>query len=353
MISIADSWGPRLANTAVATAIGAGQVNYIRGRIRELGPNAIADPRDGSTMLHVAVACRQKEITRVLLEAGADVNATDHTGQTPIYGVNFHKRDDAILKLLLDHGATPRTRADSRTPLQKAAYCHWLRGVELLLAAGDNASNYLGEQSPIVYALSSYAARNSDDSAAELDRVVFALAYSGSGPASTMRPQGVDLMGIAIRHSSAMMRLLSRLGARVENLASNMMTINRLGSEGYYWENDPDDINAKKMDRLMTLLLLTRRLPRASRGYVEALVTAVTARNVGMREQLKMLLGEVSHDELVDALAELDRRGVVSRGTELIARELSRHRDEIMTHFRAGHGTEEPGLDDLLRGYTG
>ena len=58
----------------------------------------------GATPLHFACARNNKAIVRLLLDAGADVNAKTDGGQTPI----FYTTDDALFEaaeLLIEHGA--------------------------------------------------------------------------------------------------------------------------------------------------------------------------------------------------------------------------------------------------------
>ena len=56
--------------------------------------------------LHAAVAGRDPEVVRLLLEAGADANARQEGGWTPLMGAAAHG-DHQIVDLLLQHGADP------------------------------------------------------------------------------------------------------------------------------------------------------------------------------------------------------------------------------------------------------
>ena len=49
----------------------------------------------GSIPLHVAIKSGQKEVAKLLISYGADVNAPDETGRTPI----FYATDNADLKI--------------------------------------------------------------------------------------------------------------------------------------------------------------------------------------------------------------------------------------------------------------
>ena len=45
----------------------------------------------------------------ILLERGADIEAKDNTGKTPLWWA-FHAGKDVAVKLLLEHGADVRTK---------------------------------------------------------------------------------------------------------------------------------------------------------------------------------------------------------------------------------------------------
>jgi ankyrin repeat protein len=54
--------------------------------------------------LHSAVAARSREIVAALLVAGADPNARQEGGFTPLMAAEQHEDAD-LVRLLLDHGA--------------------------------------------------------------------------------------------------------------------------------------------------------------------------------------------------------------------------------------------------------
>ena len=74
------------------------------------------------------------------LTAGADVNARDEAGHTPLHGAAGISGDPAVVEVLLEAGADPNAQTeDGSTPL------HWAAGlsrnpavVEVLLVAGAN-----------------------------------------------------------------------------------------------------------------------------------------------------------------------------------------------------------------------
>lgn len=60
--------------------------------------------------LHSAVAARAREIVAALLRAGADVNARQEGGHTPLTAAEAHD-DTEIVRLLMDHGAEESAEA--------------------------------------------------------------------------------------------------------------------------------------------------------------------------------------------------------------------------------------------------
>ena len=95
---------------------------------------------DGSTPLHDMARRGNKDIVELLLAKGADANAVDKDGETPLYAATSefrgHKR---VAELLIAKGANVNaTNKDGRTPLHEVAQRGNKGFVELLLAKGAN-----------------------------------------------------------------------------------------------------------------------------------------------------------------------------------------------------------------------
>lgn len=101
----------------------------------------------GETPLHRAAVCRDKDATailRLLIDQGADVNAKDNNGTTPLHIAAGQPRVE-MAKMLIDHGADVRARTSSGSePMHHVSSNEVL---ELLLSRGAdiNAKNNNGE----------------------------------------------------------------------------------------------------------------------------------------------------------------------------------------------------------------
>src|SRR6266480_1684443 len=75
---------------------------------------AINEMKAGTYPLHESVGCINSTITLELLEAGADVNATNKYGETALHlAVRFNNLE--AVKLLLKHGASTKAMTRGRS----------------------------------------------------------------------------------------------------------------------------------------------------------------------------------------------------------------------------------------------
>ena len=89
------------------------------------GLDATAADKDGFTALHVATQRGHAEIVSLLLNAGADPNATDRYGNGPLWTACYEGGKDiatpeqqSIISILLEAGANPEHANNAgRTPL--------------------------------------------------------------------------------------------------------------------------------------------------------------------------------------------------------------------------------------------
>ena len=81
-----------------------------------------ADPQQATLLLNV-IAFSEPAILKVLLDAGVDPNTWDEDGNAPLLHHAAVHNKPAILNILLDAGADPNARSEykDRTPLHRAA----------------------------------------------------------------------------------------------------------------------------------------------------------------------------------------------------------------------------------------
>lgn len=73
--------------------------------------HAVAENPTRLRPLHSAVAARDVDSVRMLLERGAEPDARQQGGHTALMGAAHHG-DEALVELLLQHGADPSLRSD-------------------------------------------------------------------------------------------------------------------------------------------------------------------------------------------------------------------------------------------------
>jgi uncharacterized protein len=112
-------------------------------RTLALGGNPAIPDTFGMTPLHTA--CwnwnNQPEMARILLARGVDVNATDKSGRTPLFGA-VARGDTATVRMLLDRGASAKVKTrEGNTPVLEAADGGRVEVASLLLKAGATTND--------------------------------------------------------------------------------------------------------------------------------------------------------------------------------------------------------------------
>ncbi|CVK87440.1 related to ankyrin [Fusarium mangiferae] len=93
----------------------------------------------GSTAIQIAVSRNRLELAKLLIDAGADVNAS-MTGSTALQ-LAVHKNDTDLAKLLVEAGANLNTSSVRASALQLAVSNHNLELVVLFLAEGADVND--------------------------------------------------------------------------------------------------------------------------------------------------------------------------------------------------------------------
>ncbi len=133
-VNIKDSRG----GTPLHYAAESGSIEAMRLLIAA-GADVNAANAFGATPLMFAAG--QPEKAALLLSRGANVNARSKTGRTPLLLAAIHSGNAAIVKMLLDRGAQTGVRDDSKmTPLIAAAYANDTASIRLLIHAGADAN---------------------------------------------------------------------------------------------------------------------------------------------------------------------------------------------------------------------
>lgn len=142
--------------TALAAAARSGDVAAIGQAIKD-GQNLEQGYEDGATLLGIAASAKQAEVVRVLLEAGAKIEARDQKGRMPLMAA-VQTRDSSVevVRALIAKGADVNTRGSmiGGTPLSWAAGPFNNPEVVAALVAGNADVNQADNngQTPLMWA---------------------------------------------------------------------------------------------------------------------------------------------------------------------------------------------------------
>ena len=142
----------------LVSAVRDGDVEAVRSLLRQ-GAYANAAEGDGLSTLHWAARSGEPEIAKILLDAGATVDARTRNGAyTPLHEAS-KAGNASVARVLLEAGADPaaRTTAGGATPLHFAAISGSAAAVEVLLESGAEIDPREGEseQTPLTWAAAS------------------------------------------------------------------------------------------------------------------------------------------------------------------------------------------------------
>ncbi|MBI3210203.1 MAG: ankyrin repeat domain-containing protein [Candidatus Solibacter usitatus] len=190
-------------STPLQHAAGFGTLETMKALIAK-GADVNAKNRFGSTPLHWAAADVEK--ARLLLSKGADINAKTHDGRTALYLAASQRNSRAMLELLLEKGADANIATlPGRTPLMAAAGNGDVEAMKKLVAAKAkvSATSSTGSTALLDAAVSS-----------NVEAVRFLLAQGSDVNAHTKRNQ-TALAAASAAGSEEIVALLLEKGADV------------------------------------------------------------------------------------------------------------------------------------------
>lgn len=139
-------------STALHTATAAGYNSEVARLLKE-GADINAVDGFGDTPLLIAVTNNKEDIAKILLENNANVNLANHLKETPLHIVTKNKESE-IVKILLKKGADVHAiDSTGNTPIYNAVKTDQLDIITLLINAGAKiTAKNISERTPLYYA---------------------------------------------------------------------------------------------------------------------------------------------------------------------------------------------------------
>jgi ankyrin repeat protein len=101
-------------NEKLKSVANGNKISWGRARtLIELGANANVELFDGQTLLHKAASLGRAEVVKFLIGAGADVNATDSSGKTPLDFASNQEMQNLLTNKGAVHGSAEVSESES------------------------------------------------------------------------------------------------------------------------------------------------------------------------------------------------------------------------------------------------
>lgn len=112
------------ADISIFDASGSGNVDTVKRRIAAGADVDSKQPDTGNTPLNIACSMGQTEVAKLLIDAGAAVEAKNNEQTTPLFNAAFLCHTETV-ELLLKHGASVYTTDKNGTPLVDVMAAPW------------------------------------------------------------------------------------------------------------------------------------------------------------------------------------------------------------------------------------